>query len=282
MLSSRATSRRSFGTRGSGLAYPHGVSDPEVTRICVEALGVVVPLDVRGPEFVSAVSRAWQDCMTTLPPDQPPLTVAVDPGGDVDVSGADVAEVLHRLSPAVTQRAIAARAGDLVMLHAAALADPVTGATTVLVAPSGTGKTTAARHLGRHLAYLTDETAGLDREGRLVPYRKPLSIIRTGHIKDQVSPTELQLRRTDRTCHIAALLVATRDPHHSGAPVVERLETVDALAALAPEASFLSRLEFPLQRLADVVHRAGGAHRVTYAEAFTLEPVLGSLMVASP
>lgn len=253
-----------------------------MTRICVEALGVVIPLDVEGAALAAAVAEAWQDCHTTSSPDQPALTAAVDGESPrADVSGIDVAEVLHRLSPAVTQKAIAARAGELVMLHAAALAHPDTGQTAVLVAPSGTGKTTAASTLGRRLAYVTDETAGIDRAGTVVPYAKPLSIIRSGHVKDQISPTALGLLTAGRPCQVAALLIVSRDPGHGPVPTIAPLETVDALATLAPEASYLSRLDLPLQRLAHVVRSAGGAHRVTYSEARTLEPVVKGLLEES-
>lgn len=253
-------------------------ADPQVTHLRVEALGVVVPLEVRGADLAEAVAQAWQDALVDDPGTTPPLVVAVGPWGAAEVAGADVAEVLHRLSPAVTQRAIDARAGQLVMLHAAALADPATGATALLVAPSGTGKTTASATLGTRFAYLTDETAGVEPDGTLAPHRKPLSLIRGGHLKDQVSPTALGLLGTDRACHVAALLVIERDPDHAGDPVVSDLDTIDALALLAPQASFLGRLERPLQRLVDVVRRAGGARHVTYAEAATLEPVVRALL----
>ena len=57
-------------------------------------------------------------------------------------------------------------------------------------------------------------------------------------------------------------------------PCVVPLDTIDALAELAPQVSFLGRFERPLQRLADVLRRAGGAQHVTYREAADLEPVL--------
>lgn len=262
------------------LAYPHEVSEPEVTRICVEALGVVVPLDVRGAELAAAVGRAWQDCRTTTPADQPAITVGL---GDAvaDVCGGTITEVMHRLSPTVTQRAIAARAGDLIMLHAAALADPATGATAVMVAASGTGKTTASTQLGARHAYLTDETAGITAEGRMVPYPKPLSILEGGPLKAQRAASNLGLTLTDRDCHLTAVLVLDRRPGHASAPTVTTLETVDAIAALAPQCSYLPSMERPLHRLADLLHRVGGARHVSYGEAVTLEPVLRELLGSS-
>ena len=45
------------------------------------------------------------------------------------------------------------------------------------MAASGTGKTTAARTLGRHLGYLTDETVSVGPDLDVLPYQKPLSVV---------------------------------------------------------------------------------------------------------
>ena len=54
-------------------------------------------------------------------------------------------------------------------LHAAGLTDD-RGRVLALVAASGTGKTTAARILGRHLGYLSDETISVGAELEVLPY----------------------------------------------------------------------------------------------------------------
>ena len=262
-----------------GLPYSPRMTSNGPAPFEVSALGVRIACQPHDEATAVAVRQAWRDAITTA--DSPPseadaITVGLDPS--CDVHGHDVAEVLHVLSPAITQRAIAANQGHLVMLHAAALAHPVTGATAVLVAPSGTGKTTASQVLGTHFAYLTDETAAITHEGVVLRYRKPLSIIEDGPLKAQYAPSELGLRSTEGECRLAALLVLQRSPEHEGPPEVVRLDTVDAIAALAPETSYLPSLAQPLHRLADVVHRAGGVHRVTYREAATLIPVLDALL----
>lgn len=245
--------------------------------VTVRALGVDLILDCENAEVAGAVRNAWSDAASGADaPAAATLRVGYSPTSDV--TGHDLAEILHLLSPAVTLHALAARAGELVMLHAAALADTISGAAAVLVAPSGTGKTTAALTLGRHMAYLSDETSGIATDGSLVPYRKPLSIIRTGHLKDQVSPSKLGLLTTDRPCHLAAMLVIERDATHAGDPIVTILDTIDALAVLAPQASSLGRLDRPLQRLVNLIDRVGGVRHVHYAEAATLEPVVRELL----
>ena len=148
------------------------------------------------------------------------------------------------------------------MLHAAALADPATGRTAVLVAASGTGKTTASVTLGRSFAYLTDETSAITADGVVLTYRKPLSIIDGGHLKKQVAPSAARTAR-DRTRVPAGRPARDRaGPLHQGAPTVEPLETVDAIAAIAPQSSYLPSMDKPLHRLAELIHLVGGARHV--------------------
>src|ERR671912_297894 len=135
--------------------------EADVMELLVDAFGVIVPLRVRGAELAAAVREAWRDALTDREAGVSPLTVAIGTNTPAQVRGADIEEVLHHLSPAVTTHALVARAGQLMMLHAAALADPRTGATAVLVAASGTGKTTASRTLGKRFIYLSDETAAI-------------------------------------------------------------------------------------------------------------------------
>lgn len=253
--------------------------DAPAIRVRVKALDIVIDLAVAGPELAHAVSMAWQDALIeTSEQPETRLTVALGPPPVADVWGTSIEEVLHRLSPAVTQAAIAHWAGDLMMLHAAALADPDTGRTAILVAASGTGKTTASRTLGRRFAYLSDETAGITRDGLVLPYRKPLSIIETGHLKTQVAPSTLGLLATSRACRIGAILLLDRQPDHAGPPTLTPVDTIDAIAAIAPQTSYLPSVERPLQRLAELVRLVGGAHRATYREAADLEQPIAELL----
>lgn len=249
------------------MASPDELPRREATVAHVSAFDVVVPVRASG-DFRKPVLDAWRDALTDAEP-----TVEA-----VEASGRDVETALHHLSPAVTTRAIDARAGELVMLHAAALADPVSGRTAVLVAASGTGKTTASVTLGRCFAYLTDETAAITADGLVLPYRKPLSIIDGGHLKKQIAPSALGLLRTERECRLAALLVIERDPRHEGEAAVKSLDTVDAITAIAPQSSYLPSMDKPLHRLADLIHFAGGAKHVRYAESADLAPVLAGLL----
>lgn len=98
-------------------------------------------------------------------------TVVVEPNGSAD------APALYALSGRITTRVINSHIGQKFLFHAAGAAvgpDKVIG----LVAESGTGKSTAVRHLvERHgCGYVTDETLIIDPDSLAVtPYQKPVS-----------------------------------------------------------------------------------------------------------
>lgn len=248
----------------------------------LEALDVVIVLEVSGDTLAEAVRQAWVDAIIAPPADDArprrTLSVAVGEESGAHVSGRDVRGVLHNLSSAVTRAALDARAGDLILLHAAALAHPDTGATAALVAASGTGKTTASIALGRELVYLSDETAGIDANGRVARYRKPLSVVVDDHLKAQVAPSAHGLRLEAVDGRLATVLHLERDPAHVVAPHIEAVEMIDAFTLLAPQTSAFARTERPLHRLAELLESVGGLMRVRYAEADTLLPVLHELL----
>ena len=168
------------------------------------------------------------------------------------------------------------------MLHAAGLATDE-GRVVVLVGPSGRGKTTASRVLGRDFGYVSDESVGIEADGTVLPYRKPLSIIEDhDHLKAQRSPKELGLRPLpDRPLRVAALVLIERDPGVAE-PRVERLDPAEGIVGLAEQASYLGRLPHPLRTLWSHVAAVGGVHRVTYSDAATLAPAIAQLAGREP
>jgi hypothetical protein len=241
-------------------------------------------------ELSRAVQTAWDWCLDPDPVETAQsLSVLLETDPEIlgttaaghTLFGSDLVTVMDRLSPVVTRFVLTQRAGSLAMFHACALADVDTGDSVVLFGPSGVGKTTLARILGRDLAYLTDETAGITNDCEVVPYPKPLSILRTPEslVKEQVSPGQLSLqRRAEGRMPLRALVQLRRDPDHPGDPYVEPLHTVDALAEMVVQTSYSRRMEHPLQQLAALAHHVGGVRRVTYADAGQLRPVVRDLL----
>ena len=245
-------------------------------------------------ELARSVTAAWDWCAAAEPSpggveDAETVTVLFDHDTEVlaarsataSLYGRDLPTLMDRLSPMVTRLAVNDRKADLVMFHACAVADPASGDTVVLYGPSGTGKTTLARTLCTDLVYLSDETAGVTPELRMVPYLKPLSIIvkQGDALKEQVSPGRLGLLRPDgREYRLRALVQLRRDPEHLGDPMLERPATVDALPELVAQTSYTREMERPLHRLADLAHQVGGVRRVTYAESADLRSVVRAIL----
>ena len=252
---------------------------------------VVVRCHGRHAELLrDAVADAWRDCGTGSAvgdPDAAVVDVVLDDDETVveeaRLQGAtgstSLEHLLHDLSPVVTERAITRNAGRLLMLHAAGVADLSTGACVALVAPSGTGKTTATRILARELGYASDETVGIRDDLSVVAHPKPLSILTSADsaLKVQTPASRLGLQPSPTGLRLAGVLVLRRDPDGPEVEVAP-VRTVLALAELAPQTSYLSRLPRPLHRLADTLVATGGLRVVSYREADSLRPVVRDLL----
>lgn len=228
----------------------------------------------------TAVTHAWAWCAPT-PCDAP--------RGDLDRAGLPSLsweqfheELVHR----ATIRAIEAGRGTHLMFHAACLAALGTGASVVLVAASGTGKTTATGTLGPHYGYLSDETAIVHPEDLTVtPYPKPLSVLGpSGHRpKHQVSPDEMGLGQApDATLQRICVLERVREPEERVPARAESMPLMEALAHLVPHTFSLSHLPRGLVALCRTLDRLGGALRLVYSEASDLLPVMDGLLARRP
>ncbi|WP_156971468.1 hypothetical protein [Knoellia sinensis] len=200
------------------------------------------------------------------------------PGARSDDDGVEPFEVRHAdpyaVSRAITLASIKRRMGEAVLLHAAGFSDgdgDGDGENTraiAFVGPSGTGKSTAARTLGQHFGYLSDETVAIESDDRISPYPKPVStIVDPGARweKEEHSPTELGLREAGGTAYLHAVVVLDRDPRHE-VPELTELPLVDAVLAVTKESSSLPLLERPMQRIAQVVSAGGGPYVLRYSE----------------
>lgn len=156
----------------------------------LEALGAIVEVQVTGDSAYAAwaeIQRVWHLCAAPereTTPDAVIHTVHDTASATTNdlanglVENSSLPDLLQMLTQAVTRAAIDAQAGRLVMLHAAGIQDPATGAVVALVGPGGTGKTTLIRALGPGRGYITDETVAVTDDHTVLPYPKPLSVRR--------------------------------------------------------------------------------------------------------
>ena len=260
--------------------------------VLVTTLGVgqAVTLEGLSQQEVDAFALAWSHAgsqVVDVPPEGWPVTRAVvgDPSSPTTagqvrdavtlVSAPDYRALADELSSVLTRRAIEYRRADLLMLHAGAVADPLTGHVIAYVGPSGRGKTTASIELAREFGYVTDETVGIRDDLTVEPHAKPLSVKLPPpepH-KDQVSPSVLglQLRPSLPLRLVGIVMLDRQSGLGAGAPpVIRPIGVVEALAELVPQISYLAERSLPLQRLHSVIERVGGLQSVAYGEASTL------------
>ena len=221
----------------------------------------------------------WARCHAQAVPDDESIELRPRRGEDWDTFHE---RAIHR----ATSEAIDSGVGSQLMLHAAALALPETGATIVLAAESGTGKTTATRTLGTALAYLTDETAMIDPVSfALSPYAKPLSVLGPSgrRPKRQHAPDDLGLLpEVDGVLQRVAVLDRVRHGDEDVAACAEPATVGEVLPLLVPQTSSLCRLPRGLVTLCETLDRTGGAVRLVYREAADLVPVVQELLSHAP
>lgn len=243
----------------------------------------------RMPEPVAEnLHRLWRDAGDWTPdrsePEGFPRRLAALPYGSPDgvVDGeeriflpADADTAPYAFSGEMTRRAIGAQAGTLTLLHAAALALPETGAALLLVAPSGTGKTTAATRLGRELNYLSDETAAVRNDLSIVPHPKPLSIVGDNG-KHERSPADLGLLPPRPDAWVAGLVILERTP---GAQAhLEHVGVIDAIIEVIPQSSSLPAQEAPFGTLMGVLSAGRGVAKLVYGEIDDAVPIVVDLL----
>lgn len=262
-----------------GLApQPGGYAEAVSRALSVEALGAAIRIDGSAltDDAWKAVQSAWRDAAADASP-------ATDAAATVTAHGGiPTPSMLSRLSIEVTLAAIKARAGELLILHAAGLALE-DGRVVALIGPSGKGKSTASRVLGREFGYVSDESVGISADAAIVAYRKPLSLIEHDRLpKAQRSPSELGLRPLPAApLHLAGLVLLDRDDE-TEQPRWERVDVAEGIVRLAEQASYLGRLPSPLHAIASHVDSVGGVHRLRYSDAAALPPLIRELAAREP
>ncbi|MBO1740095.1 PqqD family peptide modification chaperone [Leifsonia sp. TF02-11] len=242
----------------------------------VEALGVGLRVEAAGMSRADfrRLRAQWRRVSGVTAPS---TTISVDVGegaSDADVVGRDVDDVSVTLRQTINLLAIERRRHDLLMLHAAGLADPATGDVIALIGPSGAGKTTAASSLGTALGYVSDETVAVDIDGAVHPFPKPLALKQQDSLlKRIVGPDALGLAEVRRPLRLTRLALLDRHDEYV-TPAVATVGLDEALSRIVEQTSYLGALPGALRRLEALVRVSGGVHVIRYHHAADLvEPV---------
>lgn len=189
----------------------------------------------------------------------------------------------ERLTVEVTMRMLAALAGQMSLFHAAALGNPQTHDAFILVGPSGQGKTTASRFLGKNFSYLSDETAIVDSSNHLRPYPKPLSVITdSAKPKEQIDPASVGIAAVapDDFSFVLkhVILLDRRREQPVESPFFERVDMADAVLEISQQTSGLLLTDDGVPRLLEVINACGGALRLVYSEITETLPLFQKLL----
>lgn len=250
--------------------------DP-VAPLYLRAMGVVVEVEVPDEPTRARLAEQWSRAVVARPADGPDTGAVAYPARPGDEESTDYA-----FTTQVTVAALNATTGRRLNLHAGGLADD-SGRVLALVAPSGTGKTTATRVLAERLGYVSDETVSVDPRGVVRPHPKPLSVVvdpaRQFH-KVQVSPDLLGLLPTPETGRLRRLVVLRRGgPGPSGLSV---LDPVTGLLELVQQSSSLSQLPRPLTTVLELAAACGGVRLLQYDEIADHADELVALLSVEP
>jgi hypothetical protein len=244
-----------------------------IDPLYVEVLGAVHAIHAVSEEQRARLAREWSRSVVTDPGDVDTEPLTLSPGYSDQEAG-------YALASRLTQAGIRRLRGRYVMLHACGVADD-TGQVLALVAGSGSGKTTAARHLARSgLGYVTDETVAVDATGEVLAYPKPLSVVDeafAGGPKVQHGPDDLGLGKPPASLRLGRIVLIDRGPAHREARI-EQVPLLDGLLEVIPQTSSLSRLDRPLQTVCSLIDLSGGLHRLSYTEIDDAADLLEGLL----
>jgi hypothetical protein len=251
-------------------------------RVLEVSLNICIESDRDSRADLELVADAWDWC-TTPPHDESVHTIEFVVNENTEVlnrrreRGAFVFPTLEmcqsQMPGIITNAAIDNAPGSLLLLHAGAVAHPISGAVIGLMGISGAGKTTATRMLAQTLGYVTDETLAVNVDDfSVVAYPKPLAIVNVDrpYLKHQRGPTELGLTTSVKKLWLAQILVVNRVPSHAGEPVISDLTPLEVLRYVVPQVSNLARRSRPVRDLLRVLNLGAGIQLLTYRDAADL------------
>lgn len=274
-----------MNTRFGGAVGKTSVTNEIAERI-VNAFGVKVLVQLHAPidaapgyavQMINRLANAWVD--SPEPDGDPTEPLMIDLG---EVCEERFEQIHSTMSTQVTLAALKSHAGRALMFHAGGIALE-DGRVAAIVGPSGMGKTTTLRELGRYYGYVSDETIAITADGVVLPYRKPLSVIAEGHAhKLQIPPSRLNLMPLpEKPLRLGGIIILKRATEGITASTVTPMGFAAGIAMVVEQSSYLIDLEQPLTRVSEVAAKVGGFKLLTAGVPERIHEVAEDLFVQS-
>lgn len=245
-------------------------------QFLISALGAVIRIDLsrRGISFQERAFAAWNDAL--VHGGHTPHATVRDRDGVCD----DLA--LAMLSDDVTLEALAQRRRDgLWLMRAAGVADK-RGHVVVFCGASEDAQAIVVRHLSQRYAYVSDDTIGIDIEGGVLPYRRPLSFVGPGFSSQQRMPSSETSQELPSNLRLSKIIVLEQDERGTEPAEIEELDVPSALELLVPQSSYLTDMRAPLRTIESLLKATGGAARVRHGDLETIDGVFDDLIRHEP
>lgn len=259
------------------LDEPEGF-EPAVYPVFLQVLGSDLRVDCVHPETATTIARLWSWSVVEARPVDEACVLAVTEG---DEPLAD--DALTALNVRICSVAGGQLAPSWLLLEAAAVAG---SDGRVVVMAGGDRRTRLATLVEACLAghaYVGSDLLAIGPDGAVLACPKPIREPSGAGGRATVHrPADLGLTRPSGPLVLARILIAKPDEGAPEPPVLETAPLMDALAALAPLVSAWRAPSDPLQRLARLVDRCGGAHLARYSGAHLADAVGKALRASVP
>jgi hypothetical protein len=259
-------------SRLTGHEQPSGPNAAAELRLTLLGRRVAVQTADRG--LVRSSRALWSRCLDRAAPSPSDLVVATLPG---DTDASLMARIVGTVCDASAARFLTVRASAVADEH---------GQVVALLSADTSARTDAVQHLAGHgFSYVSGSVLAVEPDGAVTPLPGPLHAVRAADdgARDRAlfSPDELRLRPCPDRLRLARLIILDRRPDEP-APHLVREDLLETLQAITPLITPAAAKELPLRRLCRTIDRAGGVHRLSYADIGQAAPLLGDLLASAP
>jgi hypothetical protein len=241
-----------------------------VRSLRLQVLGLSVRVDCADEATHAEVATAWARCLDR------------EPAGDADLEiPLETDDGARALLARLSFGALGSASPGRVLFRAVGVAD-ADGRVLALVGGTPKRRKTAILALARGgFDYVTDEVVAVGPRGDVVDFPRPLALDEPdlpGGDRGLCGPDELGLGVPTGPLELAGIVQLDPERGRSQPAVLQRMGLADGILGLARNVRPADELARPLQRLCELIERAGGVHRLSYDDIDDTTELLRELL----